>query len=189
MRRSTSEIRTVIHAAVSLPLARTPEERAERVFHALAEAGFEIVPKPFGKDPADILRQVEADKRRADELGLTVPRGDDIARIASTVPLTQEAVSAAVERLDREDEFLAAIHGPDGIEHDQLSDLGWLRLLLRSAQNPGAFQALQGDSDDPDAVFIMLQCVEDMYRRLAALTGQRTDIYDSENLSNRGEAA
>lgn len=76
--------------------------------------------------------------------------------------------------------FFDAIVGPDGRDCHHLSDLGWLRDLLRAARNPGAFAALQGDSDDPDATRTMLQAVEDLYRRLAALTGSRPDIYDSE---------
>lgn len=76
--------------------------------------------------------------------------------------------------------FFDAIVGPDGQDCPDLSGLGWLRDLLRAAQNPGAFAALNGDSDDPDATGLMLRSVEDLYRRLAALTGERPDIYDSE---------
>lgn len=98
--------------------------------------------------------------------------------------VTKETVAVGVEAT-----FLAAIHGVDGLENPQLSDLSWLRDLLRSVQHPGAFRALQGQNDDPEAVTVMLQSVEDAYRRLAQLSGQRPDIYDSENPQNRGEAA
>ncbi|MCJ2089895.1 hypothetical protein MKK88_28480 [Methylobacterium sp. E-005] len=92
-----------------------------------------------------------------------------------------EAVEAAARRTPPSAAvFFDAIVGPDGRDCPHLSDLGWLRHLLRAAQNPGAFAALHGDSDDPDATFLMLQSVEDLYRRLAALTEERPDIYDSE---------
>lgn len=73
-----------------------------------------------------------------------------------------------------------AVHGADGIEDPLIGDLEWLRLLLRNCQNPGAFKALMGGSDDPDPTLMMIWCVEDLYRRLATLVGHRPDIYDRE---------
>ncbi|QEE39912.1 MULTISPECIES: hypothetical protein [unclassified Methylobacterium] len=118
-----------------------------------------------------------------------------IREIYGTAPIdaatvVREALDAAGYRVFPKDDprrgvFQAAIHGEDGLEDPRLSDLGWLRELLRSTQNPGARQALQGGSDDAYAVTVTLECVEGLYRRLASLTGQRPDIYDSENPKNR----
>lgn len=73
-----------------------------------------------------------------------------------------------------------ALHGSDGIEDPVLSDLGWLRTLLRECQDQRVFEALVGDSDDPDATCLMLRSVEEMYRRAAKLVGYRTDLFPHE---------
>ncbi|MBE7201122.1 MAG: hypothetical protein INR70_25430 [Parafilimonas terrae] len=78
-----------------------------------------------------------------------------------------------------------AVHGPHGVENLRMGDLDWLRRLLRTCQNPGAFAVLLGYPEDhpkadPDAILQMIQGVEDMYRRLATLTGGNPAIYDSE---------
>lgn len=78
-----------------------------------------------------------------------------------------------------------AVHGPDGVENLRMGDLDWLRDLLRACQNPGAFAVLLGYPEDhpragPDATLQMIRGVEDMYRRLATLTGLSPAIYDSE---------
>ena len=104
-------------------------------------------------------------------------------RTEFSVGATQAVAAAAVAACSvppSGQDFIDAILGPDGQDCSDLSGLGWLRDLLRAAQNPGAFDALNGDSDDPDATGLMLRSVDDLYRRLAALTGGRPDIYDSE---------
>ncbi|WP_311274028.1 hypothetical protein [Methylobacterium sp. WCS2018Hpa-22] len=179
MERRTADFRTkftvtgaqaVIQAAVLADVAtfRSPDERTVRIMKALVKADLVIVPKPSGNAEA-VREAVRTGNWDA------VSERDLIAW--REAPLAPEGANAEVVQ--------AAIHGVDGMEDPQLSDLSWLRDLLRSTQNPGAFRALQGDSDDPGAVTVMLQSVEDLYRRLAALSFQRPDIYDSENPRNR----
>ncbi|KQU31126.1 hypothetical protein ASG63_16665 [Methylobacterium sp. Leaf94] len=84
---------------------------------------------------------------------------------------------------------LYAVHGPDGIDPEaivEMSDLTWLRLLLRECGHQRVFEALVGDSGDPDAVSLNLSHCEDLYRRLAQLVGHRLDIhpYESPHLAN-----
>ncbi|MEH3065299.1 MAG: hypothetical protein PGN33_21980 [Methylobacterium radiotolerans] len=74
-----------------------------------------------------------------------------------------------------------AVHGPDGVDNPKMGDLDWLRHLLRACQKPGVIGALDGHPEfDPDATLEMIRGVEDMYRRLATLTGGNLAIYDSE---------
>ncbi len=78
-----------------------------------------------------------------------------------------------------------AVHGPEGVEDRRIGDLDWLRDLLRACQHPSAYAALLGYPEDhpladPDATLQMIRGVEDMYRRLAKLTGWNSAIYDSE---------
>lgn len=86
MRRSTSELRTqftvdgaqaVIRAAVLADVATlaSVDERTDRIMQSLAGAGFQIVAKPIGKDPEEVEAQVQAERQRAEELGLTRPAG------------------------------------------------------------------------------------------------------------------
>ncbi|MCJ2090350.1 hypothetical protein MKK88_30840 [Methylobacterium sp. E-005] len=106
----------------------------------------------------------------------------DISEIKTNFTVDSPGIAEAMTRgmSPAAQVFIDAILGPDGQDCPDLSGLGWLRDLLRATQNPGAFDALNGDSDDPDATGLMLRSVGELYRRLAALTGERPDIYDSE---------
>ncbi|GJD79568.1 hypothetical protein [Methylobacterium gregans] len=189
-------------------------DAASAVVEALRDAGFEIVPTPDDEplpEPDEIYLSVgygqtplpympEGSAARIGEARRTGDWSDVtdadwkawVNVLRDSVPLEPGNVIVLPPGTRvgvTPEEFLAAIHGEDGLEIRDLSGLSWLRDLLRSARNPGAIQALQGDNDDEGAVYDMLRAVEDMYRRLAPLTGQRPDIFDSENPENRGEAA
>ncbi|MGW9821959.1 hypothetical protein ACUXK4_004548 [Methylorubrum extorquens] len=79
-------IAKAILAGVGERFGRPAEERAHEITQALDAAGFDIRYRPidilpdeaaarYGKDPAEVLRQAEAMRQRAEELGLTRPAG------------------------------------------------------------------------------------------------------------------
>lgn len=78
MRHQCSTISAVGNALerdAVLHLDKASFDRAVEVIECLALRGFEIVMKPPGKDPAEILRRMEAEQRRAEELSLAQPTG------------------------------------------------------------------------------------------------------------------
>ncbi|KQQ32067.1 hypothetical protein ASF58_11040 [Methylobacterium sp. Leaf125] len=79
-------IAKAILASVGERFGRPAEERAHEITQALDAAGFDIryrtldilpdeAAARYGKDPAEVLRQAEAMRQRAEELGLTRPAG------------------------------------------------------------------------------------------------------------------
>jgi hypothetical protein len=127
-------------------------------------------------DKAEVLALLDARAQAAEQPAAPATKPvvgpfDALAREAGYVEPALPITPASV---------MFAVHGPDGAKETKLGDLDWLRLLLRSCQNPGAFEALDGEDGDPDATSMMLRGVEDLYRRLARLTGGNPAIYDSE---------
>lgn len=78
---------------------------------------------------------------------------------------------------------LYAVHGPHGVARGtivEMSDLTWLRLLLRECGKQRVLEAIIGDDGVPELVSENLGHVESLYRRLAQLVGHRTDIHPYE---------
>lgn len=83
------------------------------------------------------------------EITLTPEQSEAFERELAETPLklepgtVEELPSGTSMKFLSGSAFLAAIHGVDGMENPHLSDLSWLRDLLRRARNAGAIQALQ----------------------------------------------
>jgi len=68
-------------------------ERAVEVIECLAGRGFEIVPKPLGKDWKEVEAQGQVERLRAADLGLSRPAGSAYPAVAAQVLETCEALA------------------------------------------------------------------------------------------------
>lgn len=108
-------------------------------------------------------------------------RGMDPVMVSQSVQQQQANAGAAAAPGPVPSRLLTVVHGPDGADDPRLGGLAALRDLLRACRDQRAFLALLGDNEDEIALCETIRAVEDLYRRLAQLVGQRTDIHDREH--------
>ncbi|WP_345821613.1 hypothetical protein ABC766_07110 [Methylobacterium fujisawaense] len=102
-----------IDEAVIADALRSSIPTARCIVADLANAGFEIVPKPIGRGWRDILKQQEAERQRAVNLGLVMPAGSaarvgEARRTGDWSNVSDADWTAWVSALRRDDPVAAA---------------------------------------------------------------------------------
>ncbi|WP_375453428.1 hypothetical protein [uncultured Methylobacterium sp.] len=181
--RAALAARRFIELADRVPAVGTTLRRGDRVVVVESHGKIFRAPEDDGMldpwmegEPVRYVYHRDATDDEVDALKAREPKAAPAAPEMVAQPFQQQQACAAAPA-----PLLEAVHGPDGADDPRLGDLASLRDLLRACWGQRPFEALLGDSDDAAALCETIRGVEDLYRRLASLTGQRTDIYDREH--------